>query len=101
MKKSIQVGDRVAAYDFHHLEGARRVVGKVTFANAVRIEIAGNGDWHPKQCRRLKRKPKPREWVLHINKSTNLVDYSWFQVETVNRRPTTDEYEVRVREVLK
>lgn len=63
-KKPLVVGERAAAYLFHVKHGAERVTGVVTFSNPsrVRLEHINGGsaafDFHPKQCRRLERRPR-------------------------------------------
>jgi hypothetical protein len=96
----LKIGDRVAVYETcKRYTGTIEDVSPVAPHHTVRVYFDqpsedGNsqrGYVHPKQCRRLKPKAKPREWLMHAQ------TYTIYDVSHPDANDT-DRF-IRVREV--
>jgi hypothetical protein len=105
-----KIGDRVAVYGeiLGVKSPADRKLGTVAAVAKdgdlrVRFEEEFDGDreWyvHPKQCRRLKPKAKPREWELMGTAEPNLISSSYTHRPAISGPKLEPGERVRVREV--
>lgn len=68
MRKAFEVGERVRVYGKLH-EPFVGTVGHISDDGTLLVRYLDGGyPVHPKQCRRLKAKRKPREWWMHREK---------------------------------